>query len=402
MKQFKDEGFRFGLQLVLGAVYDQAADAGEALATAERIDDGDADSWVNEWLSTAGACWAAAREADQAGRKVSALAHYRRAATYYASALSQITHTAHSSPGRELDVWRRQRDCWERVVDLQPTPGRRMTIPYEDTSLPGYFFPAPGLAPDERRPVVVLNNGSDAVTSQMWVEGGAAAARRGWHWMTFDGPGQQAALYEQGLFFRPDWEAVLTPVLDAVLTRADVDAERVVVVGVSQGGYWVTRALAFEHRCRAAVVDPGVTDVSASWIGALPQAMRSQLRDGEQTTFDRELHLAELLSPATASTLAYRGRPYGVKGTSRFDLYQTVSRYRLDGEEKAITTPMLITDPENEQLWPGQSRELHQRLSGISRLVPLPAHEGADGHGEPMARSLRETRIYDWLEDQLT
>ena len=53
-----------------------------------------------------------------------------------------------------------------------------------------------------------MNNGSDGATSQMWVEGGAAAAARGYHWMTFDGPGQQAALYERRLFFRPDWEAV--------------------------------------------------------------------------------------------------------------------------------------------------------------------------------------------------
>jgi hypothetical protein len=37
--------------------------------------------------------------------------------------------------------------------------------------------------------------------------------------MTFDGPGQQAALYEQGIACRADWEAVLTPVLDTLLAR---------------------------------------------------------------------------------------------------------------------------------------------------------------------------------------
>ena len=41
--------------------------------------------------------------------------------------------------------------------------------------------------------------------------------------MTFDGPGQQAALLEQSIPFRPDREAVLTPVVDTFQARPDVD-----------------------------------------------------------------------------------------------------------------------------------------------------------------------------------
>ena len=148
------------------------------------------------------------------------------------------------------------------VVDLQPVPGERIAIPYEGTTLKGYFFRAPDAEPGERRPLVVMNNGSDGATSAMWLEGGAAAAERGYHWMTFDGPGQQAALYEQNIPFRHDWEAVLTPVLDAILARPDVDEDRVALIGVSQAGYWVPRAIAFEHRFAAAVADGGVVDVS--------------------------------------------------------------------------------------------------------------------------------------------
>jgi cephalosporin-C deacetylase-like acetyl esterase len=44
-------------------------------------------------------------------------------------------------------------------------------------------------------------------------------------------------------------------VLDALVTRDDVDAERIAVISVGQGGYWVPRALAFEHRLAAAGAD---------------------------------------------------------------------------------------------------------------------------------------------------
>ena len=82
--------------------------------------------------------------------------------------------------------------------------------------------------------------------------------------------------------------------------------------------------------CRAAAIaDPGVVDVSTSWTDPLPQVMRNQLREGKQSVFDREMHLAELFHHDTKTTLAFRGHPYGVQDDSRFALYQTVAEYRL-------------------------------------------------------------------------
>ncbi|MGD0701002.1 MAG: hypothetical protein ABSA02_14085 [Trebonia sp.] len=103
-----------------------------------------------------------------------------------------------------------------------------------------------------------------------WVQGIADALSRGWNAMTFDGPGQNAALVRQRLPFRPDWENVITPVVDYLLARSDVDGAKVAILGVSQAGYWVPRAVAFEHRVAAAVTDPGVTDVSTVMLGQVP------------------------------------------------------------------------------------------------------------------------------------
>ena len=394
---FVDDDFQFGLEVTLGASYRQGADVGEVLATAGRITDGDADSWVHEWTALAGSVWSAAVTAEQAGHSVSALAHYRRAATYYATGLYRIAHGTEAD--RQREVWRRQRACWERIVDL--SGGERVEVSYESTTLPGFFFRAPGASADERRPLVIVNNGSDGATSQSWMIAGAAAAERGFHWMTFDGPGQQAALYEQGIAFRPDWENVLTPVLDAVLARGDVDAGRVAVIGVSQAGYWVTRAIAFEHRFAAAVVDPGVVDVSTSWTDGLSAATRRRLDDGDHEAFDRELRLGELFTPGLTATLRFRGEPYGRPDGSRFELYRTVGKYRLGDEVMQIRTPLLITDPEDEQFWPGQSRQLYDRLTDDRELMEFTAAEGAGRHCEPLGSALRETRIFDWLENRL-
>jgi len=396
-RQFGHDDFQFGFEIALGSAYRGCADAGEVLVTAERIHDGDADAWVREWCATADPLWDAAREASDAGRRVSALAYARRAATYYATALYTIDQS--SEHDRKLEIWRRQREVWERIVDL--SDGERIAIPYEDTTLPAFFFRAPGAAPGEARPLVVVNNGSDGATSQMWLQGGAAASERGYHWMTFDGPGQQAALFEQGLHFRPDWEAVLTPVVDAMTARADVDGDRMAVIGISQAGYWVPRALAFEHRFAAAVADPGVVDVSASWIEPLPGTLRKELEEGKQAQFDRNMHLGERFSKSTGALLTFRGEPYGVEGDSRFELYQTVMAYKLGDEVAQIQTPLLVTEPEDEQFWPGQSQVLYDRLTGPKELVRFTAAEGASRHCEPMGAALRDARIFDWLDGHL-
>lgn len=383
--RFHNSEFQRGLEGVLEAARHGAADVGEVRATCARIADGDADSWLAQWTATAGAAWAVACTAAAGGDRAGALAHYQRAASYYAAALRLIEHT--SEPEHELDLWRRQRQCWDRAVELLPAPGERIAIPYEHTTLPGYFFRAPDSEPGEPRALLVMNNGSDRTTSQMWPYAGAQAGERGYHWMTFDGPGQQAMLFEQGIPSRPDWEAVLTPVADAMAARADVDAGHMAVIGLGQGGYWVPRALAFEHRFAAAVADPGVVDVSRCWREDLPERVREPLRRRARVAFDREMHVAELLSPSLHARLESLGRPYGVDGGSRYRLLRAVESHALGEEVAQITTPLLITDPGTDPFWRGQSRELHERLAAPSELLD--------------AASTLEEDVFEWLESHL-
>ena len=46
--------FNFLTEIALGATYHQAADVGEVLATVERIRNGQAQSWVDEWTCDRG------------------------------------------------------------------------------------------------------------------------------------------------------------------------------------------------------------------------------------------------------------------------------------------------------------------------------------------------------------
>jgi len=78
-----------------------------------------------------------------------------------------------------------------------------------------------------------------------------------------------------------------------------------------------------------------------------------------------------------------------------------VGQYKVDGVAGKIRCPILATDPENEQFWPGQARRLYEALTCPQQLVSFTAAEGADSHCEPKALGLRNQRIFDWLDETL-
>jgi hypothetical protein len=393
---FKDDTFNFLTEIALGAAYHQAADVGEVLSTVERIRNGHAQSWVDEWTATADRLAIEAGASADAGRSQSAARQFLRMSMYYSLASS----AADGTDDRALfaALWEKHRAAWDRFVDLTDLQVERIEIQYEGTTLPGYFFRS-GPAGEPRR-TLIFNNGSDGPVTGAWVMGIADALARGWNAVTFDGPGQNAALVRQHLPFRPDWEKVITPVVDHLLMRPDVDAGKIALLGVSQAGYWVPRSVAFEHRIAAAVADPGVVDISTTMTGQVPHFLVKMIEAGEQEKFDKDMALALKFSPATRSMMAFRMRPYGT--TSPYEFFTAARAYALTDEVIGrITCPVLVTDPDHEQFWPGQSRELYDKLPAGKALIRFTEEEGADSHCEPAGNGLRGERIFDWLDQHI-
>jgi hypothetical protein len=400
-RAYDDDGFEFDRLNLLGAAYRGLTDVGEVLVTLDAIPNGDQEAWVTQFAALAGRLRGQADASLAAGHRVSARSAYLRASSYYATASAASPGT--SDPDRYHSLWEAHRDAWDAAVPLFDPPIEPVEIPYEGTTLAGYFFharsPHGRVADSSPKPTIILNNGSDGAVTDMVAFGAAAAVERGWNAVTFDGPGQNAALHRQHLYFRADWEAVITPVVDWLLTRPEVDGSKLVLHGVSQAGYWVPRALAFEHRIAAGVADPGVVRVGDSWLAQLPDIMEELLDQGDKADFDTFMQEGLKDEPDKLAVLRWRMAPYGTD--SFYDAYVAARAMQLDAATMAaISCPLLITDPDHEQFWPGQSVELHAAVPG-STLVRFTEAEGADWHCEPAAKGLRDERVFDWLEDTL-
>ena len=135
---------------------------------------------------------------------------------------------------------------------LRSVPVQAVDIPFEGARMRSYVLPAEGRE-HEVRPLVIMVNGYDATVTDVYFALGVAAARRGYHVLIFDGPGQGGTLYEQGVPLRADWETVVSAVIDYAVTLPIVDPARIAVSGWSLGGYLAPRAASGDpaHRRRA-------------------------------------------------------------------------------------------------------------------------------------------------------
>jgi hypothetical protein len=392
---FTDDAFDFNARHAIGKASQGVFDLGMVTSTLARIADGDPESWLREWTGTADRLYRQAVASDQAGRHRTAARLFLGAAESYARAVAFIDGLP--DDGALLPTFRRHRVCWESFIDASLGDHVRFDIAYQNTTLPGYL-----LRPDSGgavRPTVVITNGSDGSLSGLWGEGVKAGLERGWNVFVFDGPGQQSVLFERGIPFRYDWEKVLTPVVDALLTRTDVDGGRLLALGISQGGYWLPRALAFEHRFVAAVVDDGVWDVARVWYANLPEPLVDLLRSGERDGFNQAMSAAPM-DPVRRRGFMFRARPYGTFETP-YDLFRAVGDYRLEEVAGRIDTPMLICDPDDEAWFAGQPRELYDALRCEKELAHFSREDGANHHCEPWARDLVSARTCDFFQRHL-
>jgi hypothetical protein len=279
---FKNPTFETIFLTSLGRAYHAGGNVGKVLYLTTQVEDGDFESAYVAFKLAGDEARAEAEESASRGHIESARQAYLWAQNYYDSSTYFVDGS--KDPSRFLPTWELLYDCWMKSLPLFDPPIEAVKIPYENTELHGFFIR--GKSTSQKRPLLILANGSDGSLLDMWLWGGAGALARGYDCLTFDGPGQGYALWKQKLCFRADWEKVITPVVDYALSRPEVDPKRIALQGISQGGFWVPRALAFEKRIAAGIADPGVVDVSTSWTGALPKPLLELLKAGRKAEFD--------------------------------------------------------------------------------------------------------------------
>ncbi len=178
---FDDESFSFEALRAAGYASRGGADLGEVLAACAGIPDGDEEAWCRECGALAHRIYEAGLAALTAGHRVSARDALLRASNYYRTA----EFYRRGGPDHDAESQRLaglSRESFAAAAELLDVPARRVSIPYEGTTLPGYLFRVDDSG--TARPTVVYHGGFYSTLEEGYfaaARGRLSAATTCWH-----------------------------------------------------------------------------------------------------------------------------------------------------------------------------------------------------------------------------
>ncbi|KIO75094.1 hypothetical protein TH53_22800 [Pedobacter lusitanus] len=348
--------------------------AGEAFYIASQIEDGNAESWTcafehqgevlsaqaNIWLKRG--CTLAAGEA-----RLKAFACYRSAWQFVV-------------PGKRFTaLFRTSQKHFDQALEELGIPATRFTIPYAGGELPGHFFQAS----DPTVPTILVIGGADTCHEDRFLSQGRYYLNRGYSVALVDLPGQ-GLVQEQGLYWEPETELPIAAVIDELITRFRVEPQRLALLGMSLGGYFASRAAAYEPRIAAVIATPVLTNPIELFKGVEKQEAES---DKTKASEAGKNNLQVLMWKAGATDFSEMAQ-------------------RWDG---VVVNPLNIHVPflsvlgnQEGSIWKKQTEEWHTNIASAKKsLVILDAESGADAHcqGNNPLRLVQE--VDAWLREVL-
>ncbi|MFA5065435.1 MAG: alpha/beta fold hydrolase [Dehalococcoidia bacterium] len=389
---FKDKGYSFQSLRALALTATGGGDIGECLTCIYRIAEGNDEGWYASWRAMGEQVAFQAEKFFSCGDHSGARECWFRASQYYRSA-EFFLHGNLADP-RINDIWRLSRNCFIEGMHLSDGLIQPVQIPYEKTSLPGYFCRIDHNG--RQRPLIIIHTGLDGTAEELYFSNAVLALKRGFNVLIFEGPGQGQVIHEQKLNFRSDWENVITPVVDYALQQKEVDPQRIALLGISFGGYLAARAAAFEHRLAALILDGGIYNYHAICMGPLwPRAEKWLDNPFICCTLDRIIPLLMKIDPGIRWGLNEGLYKFGAINPSEW--FRITRFYTMQEIAGLISCPTLVVDSEADKLCPEQSRRMYDALTCPKEFMLFTSAWGAQEHCQIGATFIANEQIYNWL-----
>lgn len=309
------------------------------------------------------------------GHKLSAGEKLARAALYYCIAERMQAHGFED----RLAMYQRSLALFAQARALGRENCERVEMPYEGGHLSGLLVRAEGVAGPA--PVVVVMNGLDS-TKEMLQKSvmGTMFARRGLSALFVDQPGTGEALRLHGMPAVANTEVWASKIVDWLEQRADMDPNRIGALGVSLGGYYCPRAVAFESRFACGAV----WGANHDWREVQQARLK---REGENPVPHYWKHVQWV---------------FGARDMA--DFLVKAEAMHLNGVLDRIRVPFLVTHGENDRQIP--LKYAHQTYAQLVNspkrdLMIFTAREGGVEHSSLDNPHNAGNQIADWLAEQL-
>ncbi|AOH84754.1 hydrolase [Sphingomonas panacis] len=331
-------------------------------------------AFMAQWVAMADKLIGLAAEDEARGRGFSAAAKLDRAALYLITAERM---QGHGHPGRK-ETYAKALATFDKATTLGKANRERVEIPLETGTMPALWTRAPGDGP---HPAVVYCNGLDSCKELLfWSWLPDALARRGISTLCVDQPGSGEALRLQNLPVDPHSEHWASKAVDWLETQPDVDAKRIGMTGISLGGHFAPRAVAFEPRFASGAV----WGANHNWAEVQQKRLR---REGENPVPHYWAHVM-----------------WAFGATDMDDFHAKSAAMTLNGVMERITVPFLVTHGEKDrQIALDYANQAYDQLSNSPRreLKIFTPREGGVEHVGADNMAYGRDYIADWFADTL-
>lgn len=355
----------------LGEIIDMCKPIKDA---AESGADAGTPQFMTQWAAMGDKLIGLAAEDEAKGRAFSASNKLERASLYLITA-ERMQGQGHA--GRK-ETYARARAAFDRSTLLGKLNRERVEIPLDRGTMPALFTRAPG---EGRKPVVVFCNGLDSCKELLyWSRLPHELARRGISTLCVDQPGSGEALRLQALPVDPHSESWASKAVDWLERQPEVDSGRIGMTGISLGGHFAPRAVAYEPRFASGAV----WGANHNWREVQDKRMA---REGENPVPHYWSHVMWAF------------------GARDMDDFLDKSRdMNLNGHMDRIRVPFLVTHGAHDrQISPSYADDLHDQLinSPHREKVMFTAREGGVEHVGADNMAYGRDLISDWFAETL-
>ena len=355
----------------IGEIIDMCKPIRDAAANGEDAGTG---QFMEQWVAMGDKLIGLAAEDEERGRSFSAGTKLERAALYL---LVAERMQGHGNPAR-VTTFAKAQDAFAKAMALGDHPVERVMIPYEGSEFPALYCRAPGDGP---KPVVVYCNGLDSSKELLYWSGlPQALAKRGISTLCVDQPGTGEALRINNLPATPHSERWASPAVDWLESQSDVDASRIGMTGISLGGYFAPRAVAFEPRFASGAV----WGANHNWAEVQQKRLR---REGENPVPHYWAHVMWVFG-----------------ATDMDDFHEKSKDMTLNGVMDRIKVPFLVTHGEKDrQIGLEYAHQSFEQLTNCPQreLKIFTAREGGVEHVGADNMSFGRDFIADWFAETL-
>ena len=367
--------------LSLAIAMESGAAIGEIIDIAQPVRDAAKDGADNgtqlfmaQWNAKADTLIGLADEDEARGRTFSAGAKLQRAALYLFNGERML---AHGAPGR-IEAFKKAGATFQKAMTLSGENCERVEIPIEGGTMPALYTRAPGDGP---HPVVVFCNGLDSNKELLyWTQLPKALARRGISTLCVDQPGTGETLRLQDIPATYDSERWASKAVDWLEVRPEVDPKRIGMTGISLGGHYVPRAVAYEPRFASGAV----WGANHNWAEVQQKRLR---REGENPVPHYWAHVMWVFG-----------------ATDMDDFLKKAAGMNLNGHMDRIQVPFLVTHGEQDrQIGLDYAHQAYDQLTSSPNreLKIFTPREGGVEHVGADNMSYGRDYIADWFADTM-